>query len=74
MLNLKDITGLIASSNFSLSYLILIAKVYIWDCRRECVTPHIAGYKPKVKLKYQTEKYIATKNGTLTNWTKTLVT
>ena len=59
------IIGITASSCPLLNYLILIGKVYIWDCRRKCVRPYIEGFILKIKTKYQIEKYIATKNNDL---------
>ena len=66
ILNLQDIIiGITASSCPLLNYLILIGKIYIWDCRRKGVRPNLEGFKFKIKIKYQTEKYIATKNNDL---------
>ena len=66
VLSLQEIIiGITASSCPLLNYLILIGKVYIWDCRRKCVRPYIEGFILKIKTKYQIEKYIATKNNDL---------
>jgi len=66
VLSLQEIIiGIIALSCPLLNYLILIGKVYIWDCRRKCVRPYIEGFILKIKTKYQIEKYIATKNNDL---------
>ena len=51
-----------------LNYLLLIAKIHIWDCRRNRVRPDIERFKCKIKLKYEIEKYIATKNHDLKNF------
>lgn len=60
--SLKDIIiGIRTSSNPLLNYLILIGKIHIWDCRRKSVRPYIEGFKLKIKIKYQVEKYISTK-------------
>ena len=48
-----------------LNYLILIGKLYLWDCRKKQVLPNIEGFKFKVRIKYQVEKYISTKNNKL---------
>ena len=48
-----------------LNYLILIGKLYLWDCRRKQVLPKIEGSKFKVRINYQVEKYISTKNNKL---------
>ena len=37
-------------------------KLYIWDCRRKCIHPYSEGFKQKIKINYQTEKHIASKN------------
>ena len=39
--------------------------LHIWDCRRKGVRPNLEGFKFQIKIKYQTEKYIATKNNDL---------
>ena len=44
-----------------LNYSLLIAKVYLWDCRRNQTFPNIIGFKAKIELKYETEAYIARK-------------
>ena len=49
----------------ALNYLILIGKLYLWDCRKKQVLPNIEGFKFKVRTKYQVEKYISTKNNKL---------
>ena len=65
-LNLKDILiGLLTPELPLLNYLILIGKIYLWACRRNKELPSIRGFKSKVKLKYETEKYICTKNNNL---------
>ena len=43
-------------------------KLYIWDCRRKCIHPYIEGFKQKIKINYQTENYIASKNNDLLNF------
>ena len=48
-----------------LNYLLLIGKINLWGCRRNNELPNIGGYKFKVSLKYDTEKFICTKNNTL---------
>ena len=51
-----------------LNYLMLIGKLYIWDCKRKHIHPHIEGFKQRIKINYQTEKYIAAKNNDLLNF------
>ena len=54
-----------------LIYLLLTAKIHIWDCRRNRVRPDIEIFKFKIKLKYEIEKYIATKSHDLKHkWVK----
>ena len=65
-LNLKDILiGLLTPELPLLNYLLLIGKIYLWACRRNKELPSIRGFKSKVQLKYETEKYICTKNNNL---------
>ena len=65
--NQDIILGIITSPCHLLSYLILMGKLYIWDCRRKCIHRYIEGFKQKIKINYQTEKYIASKNNDLLN-------
>ena len=70
-LSLQDIIiGITVSSCPLLNYLILIGKIHIWDCRRLGVPPNLEGFKLKIKIKYQTEKYISTKNNNLNTFYK----
>ena len=65
-LTLKDvIIGIIITECPLLNYLLLIAKIYLWDCRRTQILPNITGFKLKVKNKFETEKYVCMKNNTL---------
>ena len=58
-LTLQDILiGIITSKCPLLNYLSLIAKIYLWNCRRSKMLPNITGLRLKVKKKYETEKYI----------------
>ena len=67
---LQDILiGIITSKCPLLNYLLLIAKVYLWDCRRSKTLPNIIGLKLKVENKYETEKYICIKNNTIEKFT-----
>ena len=59
------IIGITMSKCPLLNYLILIGKLYLWDCRKKQVLPNIEGFKFKVRIKYQVEKYISTKNNKL---------
>ena len=68
---LKDvIVGIIITKCPLLNYLLLIAKIYLWDCRRTQILPNKTGFKLKVKNKYETEKYVCTRNNTLHKFNK----
>jgi hypothetical protein len=70
-LNLQDVLiGIIASECPLLNYFLLIAKLYLWDCRRSQILPSLAGFKTKIKIKFETEKYICSKNNTLDQFIK----
>ena len=65
-LTLRDvIIGIIDSKRPLLNYLLLIAKLYLWDCRRTNIAPEIIGLKYKVKIRFEIEKYVNIKNNTL---------
>ena len=53
-----------------LNYFLLIAKLFLWDCRRSQILPSLAGFKIKIKIKFETKKYICTKNNTLDQFFK----
>ena len=58
-LSLQDVVVVILRpSRPLLNYLLLIAKLYIWDCRRNQILSNITGFKFKVRLKYEVELYI----------------
>ena len=57
-LTLQDvITGILYTNCPLLNYLILIAKLYLWGCRRNQTLPVITAFSSTVKIKYETEKY-----------------
>ena len=62
-LSLQDVlVGMIRQISPSaklLNYLIMIGKLYLWDCRRSQILPNIYGFKKKIAVKYETEKYIS---------------
>ena len=39
----------------TLNYLIIIDKLYLWDCRRNGVLPNLTCFQAKVNIKIQTE-------------------
>ena len=58
-LTLQDVMiGIIYAKCPLLNYLLLSAKMFIWDCRRNQTLPSITAFKLKVKTKYETEKFI----------------
>ena len=57
--------GLLTPELPLLNYLLLVGKIYLWGCRRNKELPSICGFKSKVKLKYEMEKYICIKNNNL---------
>ena len=58
-LTLQDvIIGIIYANYPLLNYLLLVAKLYIWDCRRNLTPPIINAFKLKVKVKYETDKFM----------------
>ena len=70
-LSLRDVLiGIISSECPLLNYFLLIAKLYLWDCRRSQILPSLAGFKMKIKIKFETEKYICTRNKTLDKFIK----
>ena len=40
-----------------LNYLNMIEKLYLWDCIRSQILPNIYGFKKKIAVKYEKEKY-----------------
>ena len=47
------------------SYPTQLHSLYLWDCRKNQALPDIAGFKFKVRINHQVEKYISTKNNKL---------
>ena len=67
-ITLRDVcVGIINSECPLLNYLLLIGKLYLWDCRRSNKLPNV-GIKVKVDIKYQIEKYVCTKNNKFANF------
>ena len=65
LLHFSLLIGVIAEQCLLLNYFLLIAKLHLWDCRRSQIRPTIAGFKTKIKLKFETENYICSKNKTI---------
>ena len=64
------ITGILYTNCPLLNYLILIAKLYLWGCRRNQTLPVITAFSSKVKIKYETEKYICAKTNKMDKFNK----
>ena len=70
-LTLQDvITGILYTNCPLLNYLILIAKLYLWGCRKNQTLPVITAFSSKVKIKYETEKYICVKTNKMDKFNK----
>ena len=70
-LTLQDvIAGILYTNGPLLNYLILIAKLYLWGCRRNQTLPVITAFSCKVKIKYETEKYICVKTNEMDKFNK----
>ena len=54
----KVITGILYINCPLLNYLILIAKLYLWACKRTQTLPVVTAFSSKVEIMYETEKYI----------------
>ena len=65
-LTMRDVLfGIVTSKCTLLNYLLLVGKLFLWECRRNKVLPNIYGFQTKVGIKYETEKFICTKNNKL---------
>ena len=53
-----------------LNYLILITTLYLWCCRSNQTLPIITAFSSKVKIKYETEKYICVETNTMEKFLK----
>ena len=70
-LTLQDVMiGIIYANYPLLNYLLLVAKLYIWDCRRNLTSPIIDAFKLKAKVKYETEKLIWVKTNNIDKFNK----
>ena len=56
------IVGVLSRPCPLLNYFLLIAKIYLWDCRRNQIHPNINGFKATILIKCETEKYIGRVN------------
>ena len=65
-LSMRDVLfGIVTSKCTLLNYLLLVGKLFLWECRRNKALPNIYGFQTRVGIKYETEKFICTKNNKL---------
>ena len=69
-MTLKDIILGLVNRTDVINYLIILGKLCIWECRKAVIHPDFNIFLKKVKIKFETEKYIANKNGTFANLRK----
>ena len=62
--------GIIYANYPLLNYLIVVAKSYTWDCRRNLSPPVINTFKLKAKIKYETEKIICVNTNNMDKFKK----
>lgn len=69
-MTLKDIIlGLLDRTDI-INYLIIIGKLCILEGRKASIHSDFNIFLKKVKIKFETEKYIVNKNGTFANFRK----
>ena len=65
---LQDVyIGKLEKSCELLNYLMVLAKLHIWQSRKQDKIPECEVFLKQVDVKYRTEKYIAVKNNTEKN-------
>ena len=70
-LTLRDVMiGILYEKGPLLNYLFLIAKSFIWGCRRNQTLPNITAFKERAKIKYETEKFICVKTNCMDKFNK----
>ena len=69
-MTLKDIILGLLNRTDVINYLIILGKLCIWECRKAGIHPDFNICLKTVKFKFETEKYIANKNGTFANFRK----
>ena len=68
---LQDVMiGILYAKCHLLNYLLLIAKSFIWGCRRNQTLPNITAFKQRAKIKYETEKFICVKTNCMDKFNK----
>ena len=69
-MTLKDIILGLLNRTDIINYLIILGKLCIWECRKAGIYPDFSIFLKKVKSNFETERYIANKNGTFVNFRK----
>ena len=69
-MTLKDIILGLLNRTDIVNYLIILGKLCIWECRKAGIYPDFNIFLKKVKIKFETKKYIANKNGTFASFRK----
>ena len=69
---LKDIILGLLNRTDVITYLINLGKLCIWECRKAGIYPDFNIFLKKVQSKFETEKFIASKNGTFAGFRKRL--
>ena len=65
-LTIQDIiVGILYANCPLLNYLLLIAKLYVWECRTNQIHPSLTAFNAKIKIKYETEKFASVQTGTM---------
>ena len=64
------ITGILYTNCPMLNSLLLIAKLYLRGCRRNQTLPNTTAFSSKVKIKYETEKFICVKTNKMDKFNK----
>ena len=67
---LKDIILGLLNRTDIINYLIILGILCIWECRKAGIYPDFNLFLKKVNIKFETEKYIANKNGTFASFRK----
>ena len=69
-MTLKDIILGDLNRTDIVNYLTILGKLCIWECRKAGIYPDFNIFLKKVKIKFETENYIANKNGTFASFRK----
>ena len=69
-LSFKDVIVGILNRNDLLSYLIILGKLCIWECRRNKTIPKLNSFLHKVEAKKESERFIALRKKKLHDFRK----